>query len=228
MRCTIIIFLLAISTISFGQAISYSAWKEEAKSNIRLLPQYGGAEKTQEQKSADQELIDAYTAQEGSRRKGSELLVKLGFDYLYRGDLKTAMYRFNQAWILDSGNANAYWGFGAVYFSFGDFDNAQKQYDQGLKIDENSTNILTDKATIYMTSYMNGENESDYNQALTLFRKSYSIDSKNPNTLFKLSVCYFVKKDCGNAWKYYNECQKLGGHPITKEYTEALAQGCKK
>ncbi|MDB5014790.1 MAG: hypothetical protein JWQ25_2992, partial [Daejeonella sp.] len=91
-----------------------------------------------------------------------------------------------------------------------------------------SSNLLTDKATVYMTRYMNGNNDKDYNLALTLFKKSYAIDPKNQNTLFKISACYFIKKDCDNAWKYYNECKKLGGQPITKEYTDALTQGCKK
>ena len=228
MRHLITISFLLFSASLFGQGLTYCSWKEEGKINIRLLPGYGGVEKTAEQKKADQELIDTYTAQAGSRSNGSELLVKLGFDYLYKGDLKTAMYRFNQAWLLNPNNANAYWGFGAVYFSFGDVDSALKQYNEGLKMDANSTNILTDKATIYMTSYMSSKNEKDYNQALSLFKKSYLIDSKNQNTLFKISACYFIKKDCENAWKYYNECRKLGGRPITKEYTEALKQGCKR
>jgi len=228
MKHIITIILLLISTISIGQQISYEAWKAEAENNIRLLPKYGNIPKTKEQNDADQELIKTYTAQEGTRLKASELLVKLGFDYLYKRDLKTAMYRFNQAWLLDPENPNVFWGFGAVYFSFGDFQNAIKQYDEGLKLNDNSSNILTDKASIYFTKYMNSQDEKDYNSAIALFKKSYFIDPKNQNTLFKTSACYFVKKDCNNAWKYYNECKQLGGKPITKEYTEALIQGCKK
>lgn len=222
---TILLFIICVYTD--GQGISYAAWKEEARNNIRLLPKYGEAKKTLEQEKADQELIDAYVAQTGSREKGSELLIKLGFDYFYKGNIKTAMYRFNQAWLLNPQNTNVYWGFGAVYFSLGDYDKALEQYDEGLKADENNSNILTDKATIYMTRYMNSKNEEDYNWALSLFKKSYSVNPTYQNTLFKISVCYFLKKDCDNARKYYNECQKLGGKPITKEYTEALKKGCK-
>jgi tetratricopeptide (TPR) repeat protein len=221
MRYLLLTFFITVSSLVFGQAISYSAWKEEARNNSRLLPKYGKAEKTPEQKKADKELIDAYVAQAGSRSKGSELLIRLGFNYLYKGDLRTAMYRFNQAWLLDPQNPNVNWGFGAVYFLLGDFPKALEQYDEGLKADENNSNILTDKATIYMTRYMDSNNEKDYNQALSLFKKSYSVNPTYQNTLFKISVCYFLKKDCDNAWKYYDECQILGGEPITKEYTEA-------
>jgi tetratricopeptide (TPR) repeat protein len=222
-----IIFLL-ISAVSIAQQSSYSSWQEDEKTNIRLLPKYGNAPKTDEQKASDQELIDKYVAQEGTRLKGSELLVKLGFDYLYKRDFKTAMYRFNQAWLLDPENPNVFWGFGAIYFSFGDVENAIRQYDEGLLLNGNNSNILTDKATIYMSKYMRSQSEEDYSNALTLFKKSYCNDPKNQNTLFKLSVCYFLKKDCENALKYYKECKELGGKPITGEYTKAISQGCKK
>jgi Flp pilus assembly protein TadD len=223
-----IILLITVSALASGQNMSYSQWKKEAKEDIRLLPKYGEVPKTKEQKSADQELIDDYVKQEGNRVKASEVLVKLGFNYLYKGDLKTAMYRFNQAWILDPENANCFWGFGAIYFTFGDYDNALRQYDEGLKVDTNSSNIMTDKATIFMTKYMNNHTEKDLEQALIHFKKSYSISPKNQSTLIKLSVCYFEKKDCENARFFYNECQKLGRRFITKEYTEALNKECNK
>ncbi|MCW2263984.1 MULTISPECIES: tetratricopeptide repeat protein [Sphingobacterium] len=228
MKYTITCILLLITTLIFGQQITYSNWKKEAKTEIRLLPKYGNAVKTKEQKTIDQELIKSYLEKAGTNRKASELLIKLGFDYLYKQDLKTAMYRFNQAWLLDPTNADVFWGFGAIYFSFEDFESAMQQYDEGLKLNANSSNILTDKATVYMTRFMENHGDKDFNLAINNFKKSYSIDPKNQNTLFKMSVCYFVKNDCENAWKYYNECIKLGGKPITKEYTEALTQGCKK
>ena len=228
MKYIIAFIILFITTLTFGQQITYSNWKEEAKTEIRLLPKYGNAVKTKEQKESDQELIKNYLDQAGTNRKASELLVKLGFDYLYKQDLKTAMYRFNQAWLLDPTNENVFWGFGAIYFSFGDFESGMYQYDEGLKLNANSSNILTDKATIYMTRFMNSHSDKDFDLAINNFKKSYSIDPRNQNTLFKMSACYFVKKDCENAWKYYNECKKLGGRPITREYTEALTQGCKK
>jgi Flp pilus assembly protein TadD len=146
MKYTIILIFLLISTLTFGQQIIYSNWKKEAKTEIRLLPKYGNAVKTKEQKTSDQELIKAYVEKAGTNRKASELLIKQGFDYLYKQDLKTAMYRFNQAWLLDPTNADVFWGFGAIYFSFGDFESTMLQYDEGLKLNANSSNILTDKA----------------------------------------------------------------------------------
>lgn len=227
MKPILTILLLLLTTTSFAQKMSYSQWKREAQTEMRLIPKFGNYPKTEAQKEADKELIKAYLAQEGSNRKASELLVKLGFDYFYKSDLKTAMMRFNQAWLLDPSNENVFWGFGAIYFHFEDKENAIKQYDEGLKLNSKSSNLLTDKATIYMNSYMKNGTESDYVTALKLLKKSYLVDTRNQNTLFKMSVLYFMKKDCQNAFKYYRECQALGGRVITRDYTLALTQQCK-
>ena len=228
MKYYLTIIILFVSIFIFGQQQNYAKWKEDAKTEIRLLPKYGNHVKTREQKEADEELIKTYLAKEGSYRMASELLVNLGFKYLYKNDLKTAMYRFNQAWLLDPKNEDVFWGFGGVYYSFGDFENALKQYNDGLELNPKSSKILTDKATIYMTNDISNNREKDSNLALKLFKQSYNLDSKNQNTLFKMSAFYFFKNNCESAMKYYSECMKLGGEPVTSEYTNTLLKKCKK
>jgi len=223
-------FLILITTLicrsAFAQQISYEQWKEEAKTEIRLLPEYGNVQKTPGQIEADQELIKTELAQNGTHRKASDALIKIGFDYLYRGNIRTAMYRFNQAYLLDPKNENIYWGFGSIYFTFNDMNEALRQYAKGLAINPNSSNILTDKASVYMAIFENKGDAEDLNIAIGFFNKSYKIDPLNQNTLFKLSAAYLYKKDCKNAWKFYNECMKLGGKPVTQEYTDALKKMC--
>lgn len=208
------------------KSISYQEWKEEAKTNIRLLPKYGNQPKTEGQKHADQELINTYVRQHLTRRKASEGLIKLGFDYLYRGDIRTAMYRFNQAWLLDSSNVDVHWGFGAVYHSLKDYKSAMEQYDEGLSLDPKNSKIITDKATIYLAGYETSHDSHKLQEAIRLLQQSYGLDSKNQNTLFKLSACYFFRNDCKKAKQYYNECMDLGGKRITQEYSTALSEKC--
>lgn len=207
--------------------ITYQEWNEETKVNIRLLPKYGNRLKTEQQKEADNKLIDNYVKQEGTRRKASEVLISQGFKYLYSGDAKTAMYRFNQAWLLDSANADVYWGFGAVYHSLKQYELALGQYDEGLRTDPKNSKIITDKATIYMVKHQINNDANKLKEATGLLEQSYGLDSKDQNTLFKLSVCHFLNNDCKKARKYYNECMALGGRPVTPEYTKALNERCK-
>lgn len=224
----LILIILYLPCSATGQSVSYSAWKEMAKIDIGLLPKYGNRIKTKQQQKADRQMVKTALANGETLQNASDNFVKSGFDYLYRKDLKTAMRRFNQAWLIDSTNANAFWGFGAVYLTFGDPLVALAQYDEGLQFNPKSTNILTDKATIFMMRYSSSRDEKDYQTALQFFQESYAIDANNQNTLFKLSACYFTKRNCENAWKYYNECQALGGKPITQAYTEALNESCKR
>jgi tetratricopeptide (TPR) repeat protein len=228
MKRLLLFSLLLISFSSFAQQVNYSQFKEEAKTEINLIPEYGSVIKTKEQIAEDDAFIKVCLTQEGTLQKASKHLVNLGFTHLNKGDIKTAMRRFNQAWLLDPKNEDAYWGFGAVYFTFNDYDEALKQLDKGLAINPNSSNIITDKATIYTGYFINKHNSADLNSAINLLAKSYQIDAVNQNTLFKLSVAYFYKQDCVNATKYYDECMKLGGQPIPQGYADALKKQCGK
>ncbi|WP_295666933.1 tetratricopeptide repeat protein [uncultured Mucilaginibacter sp.] len=215
-----------ITTSSFAQPMNYDDWKNEAKTEINLQPEYGNVKKTKEQLADDRTFIETVLKQDTTPRKGSEHLVRLGFNYLAKGDMETAMKRFNQAWLLDPKNENAYWGFGAIYGTFNDYDMAIIQYDKGLAINPESSVILTDKATLYFMQFQHDQNVPKLNMAIDLLKKSYGIDSKSVNTTYKLSICYFLSKDCSNAWKYYNECKVLGGQPIAENYTNALKNMC--
>ena len=240
MRKILTFAILLFSLTTFGQQYSdvmekrmtSGQWNEEAKTNIRLLPKYGHVPKTDGQKDADKEFIETTLKKYPTKRKASDQLVELGFKYLY-SDIKTAMYRFNQAYLLDSTNTDIYWGYGGVYMTLGDYENAQKQYLEGISIDPKNTHLLTDYGTYFMAQYYAlrplGEKEAlkKLDFAVTYLTKSYQIDNKDQNTTFKLSICYYQKKDCKNAWKYYNECKSLGGQPITEDFTNALTEQCK-
>lgn len=239
MKIILVIAITLFCTSIYGQRYSdlvkqkmtLSKWNEESKTNIRLLPKYGYANKNDNQKKSDQEFIDEALKQHQSNRKASEHLIQLGFSYLYR-DLKTAMYRFNQAFLLDSTNSDIYWGFASVYMVLEDLVNAKIQFDEGLSISPQNTHLLTDYGTYFFTKfvYLQSLSEKDALQnlesALSYLHKSYQIDPKDQNTTFKLSVCYLSKKDCPNAIRFFNECKKLGGQPITTDYTTTLSQEC--
>ncbi|CAH0168981.1 hypothetical protein SRABI27_01551 [Pedobacter sp. Bi27] len=227
MKRILIIIFSCFSLPIMAQQITYQEWKAAAKEEIRLLPKYGGAKKTPAQLESDENFKTTTLTNEPDRRKASDYLIKRGFDFYYKGDLKTAMFRFNQAWLIDPTNENVNWAFGAIYAFFNDYENTLKQYDEGLKLNPKSSNILTDKATVFATKYSNGRNKKDLDTALSLYKQSYLIDSENQNTLFKISALYFLIDDCANAKRYFNECKKLGGKPIPADYDVALKSKCK-
>ncbi len=217
---------LLVSISSFGQQITYEQFQQQARTDINLQPEYGHVVKDKDHLEEDQKFIDLVLKQDTTHRKGSEHLVGLGFKYLGQGDMETAMRRFNQAWLLDPQNENVYWGFGAIYGTFSDYPNAIVQYDKGLALNTQSSVLLTDKATIYFVMYQRGHQQSNLDSALSLLTKSYGIDAQNLNTIYKLSICYFLSKDCANAQKFYSEFIKVGGTTHADGYADALKKQC--
>ncbi len=228
-----VIIVLVCSLAAYGQQMTLSEWNEEAQTNIRLLPKYGHMPKNEGQKNADKKFIDTMLKQFPTYRTASNNSIRLGFQYLYK-NAKTAMYRFNQAYLLDSTNADIYWGYGAVYMVLGDLENAEKQYLEGLALAPENTHLLTDYGTYFMSQYYMVEPVDEKNAnahlatAIKYMAKSYALDNSDPNTAFKLSVCYFLQNDCKNAREYYAKCKSLGGQPITEDFTKALDALCKK
>ncbi|MDX2359238.1 MAG: hypothetical protein QNK23_00435 [Crocinitomicaceae bacterium] len=225
--------LICCSFVGKAQQMTLSEWAEAAKTNIRLLPKYGYVQKTEAQKNADADLVKAMLESFTTRREASEVLIDEGFSNLY-SDTKIAMYRFNQAYLLDSTNSDIYWGFGAVYLTIGDYKNARIQYQEGLKVDPKSTHLLTDYATYFMGQsrafeMIDEESADTYmDSALLYMLQSYDLDPLDQNTLYKLSIIYLSMDDCENAWKYYDECVDTGGDPIEDGFTRELKRQCKR
>ena len=241
MKNLLTIAVILISLTTFGQKYSdvmeqkmtSEKWNEEANTNIRLLPKYGHIPKTDAQKKSDRDFIETALKQDTTNRKASDHMVRLGFSYLYR-DIKTAMYRFNQAYLLDSTNTDIYWGFGGVYMTLGDYSKAEKQYREGLSINPANTHLLTDYGTYFMAQYYGLQPIDEkaalinLDSAITYLTKSYKLDPTDQNTTFKLSICYWNNGACDNAWKYYDICKESGGQPITEDYTKELKNKCKR
>ncbi len=234
---------LLLTLTSIAQP-SFDAWEAESKTNKRLLPRYGLLPKTLEEIQSDSDYVKQMMAvpQFKSRREASSHMINLGFQYYYRADFKTAMYRFNQAYLLDSTNTDIFWGYGAVYMAFGRFDLAKVQYNDGLSIDSANTHLLTDQATYYMGQYYltiqmpkddiikdpKAQASQFMDSAIKYLNKSYNLNPKDVNTVYKLSICFWNIDNCNNAWKYYDEAVELGGKPITEDYTKDLRNRCKR
>ena len=232
MRHLFVTIFILISVATFAQQASYKAWQTEAKENKRMLPEYGNLIKSEKEIESDQKFINNIVESGKSKAEGSHEMIRLGFDYLYRGDLKTAMYRFNQAYLLQPKNSGIYWGYGAVYSALGAYDLARNQYDTGLKLNPESAPILTDYGTTYLGAYYDTV-RSDYkvatkhlNKAKEKLLAAYAFDPEYINATYKLSIIYLYSQDCDNAKKYLKETRALGGQPISKEYLSDFNLRC--
>src|SRR5690606_38531203 len=208
--------LMIAAVTASAQRMSAAAWDEQAKNNIRLQPRYGLRQKTEEQKRIDSQFIEETMARMeflDDRREASNHYLALGFNALTKKDLKTAMYRFNAAYLLDSANVGIYRGYGAVYMALGHYEGAQKQYKEGLAKAPDNAQLLTEYAAYFMAQYYGLQSLdqktalSNLDSAISYLAKSYKIDPKDQHTTFKLSVCFWLKGRCAEARRYFDECE---------------------
>jgi len=121
-KLALLLLLLVIPACVYGQA-----------RNER--PMYGGIPPNKVEAEADQKLIDWTIEKFGSREKGAENAIRLGFKYLANGDWSTAMKRFNQAWLLNGETAETNWGWGAALSYQGAFSESEKYFVKARELD---------------------------------------------------------------------------------------------
>lgn len=230
-----LILLLLLSLNLHGQNANLEQWQEMASKDISLQPEYGNVEKTAEQLQYDANFLEEMLEEIKDTIAACEKMVELGFQKLYEnGDPVTAMRRFNQAFLLNPGNADVYYGYGTVYFNLGSMKAAREQYDKGLKLDPIHTLMLTDYGTTYLGDYYELYDvdkdlaEEQLENALKYFHKSNLIDDQNPDTLFKLSIVNLYNDDCRNAKKFLKEAKGIENSHIPADYEEQVRKSCGK
>ena len=235
MKIKLLVILLLTTFFSFAQNSNYERWMAMANTDISLQPEYGNVEKTESQKENDEKFKkDILEYYKGDTNAASKKMSNLGFTYLYdKGDFVTAMRRFNQAYMLNSKNADAYYGFGTIYFNLGAMEKAREQYDKGLEIDPKHSKILTDYGTTYLGDYYesleNGkENSTEFlTKANEYLEKSLEFDKKDSNTIYKLSIVKMYIGDCKKAKELLKKAKKMNNPNVTESYEKELNEKCK-
>ncbi len=122
---------------------------------INELPKYGN--------DPDYETIWSRTAADERRMtmKSSRDASKRGWEFLRRGDVSTAIKRFNQAWTLYPDNPEALWGMAIVLLERAKklegkvlektLDEALTLIDEARALDAINPPLLVDAALIYAT-----------------------------------------------------------------------------
>jgi len=209
-KILLLVSFAILSNLIFSQDLSYKEFTAKAAKDKNLKPMYGHEVRTDAEIKADKKNLEKYKKENKTDKELSIEFVDLGFKYLRDDNSESAMKKFNQAWMLDSLNSNAYWGFGAIYAAYSDFDNAKKYFDLGLKLDPSNSFILGDYGNLYLVNYFNkAQNISDIDIAMTYLNKSYGINPKNDATIYHLVICNKVKDDCPSASKLYNEYKEI-------------------
>lgn len=228
-----IIVIVSISSLCFGIAGC-------ASTAINEQPMYGGLEKSKELEKADRDFIDWAVKEYGTREKASMDAADRGWQLYYNNDLSTAMKRFNQAWLLDSNNAQAYWGFGNIAAKQAAKNHPEENLDESIKYlqmahEKAPTNprIMADLAfshTIkgyFLKKYHKAGAEDEFSKAQLIFANAAKIIPAEPFVNGQWSILYFYRED------YFRAKEKLdtaitAGYKPDPQYVNHLNKELKK
>jgi len=159
---------------------------------INERPMYGNVPPTPDVQKAHEELIEDVVKETGSREAGAEELIHNAWVYYDKGDYKAAMRRFNQAWLLNPNNAEAFFGFGRLMDKKGDVNEAIKMYTKAIQIDPRRDDAYNNRGLGYV-------DKGDYKQAISDFTKATQINPNDSQTYHDRASCYVQLKQYKKA-----------------------------
>ena len=214
------LLLLTFTCLSFSGCSS----AQDCKDGINLLPMYGNVVKCEQQLKADNDFFALVDTKFKDRKTASPSYTQLGWDYFYKNDLETSMKRFNQAWLLDSLNADVYWGFGNLLGRQNKLQASIPYFEKSLKLKPNNSKVYESLATSYGQLFVSNQKSETLDKAVEALKKANTLDKNNPRILSQLTsaYCYFTQKD--SAIKYLKLTDKIDSKAINPEVRTLLKQ----
>jgi tetratricopeptide (TPR) repeat protein len=191
---------------------------------INLLPMYGRVKKCTEQIEYDLTFLkDCDKNFKGDRKKASKYFENKGWQYLYANKQDTAMFRFNQAWMLDSLNANVYWGFANLSGMQKKFKESLPLFNQALKLNPNNAKIWIDASLSYGQLFVQTQNKNLLDTNILYLQTAIKLDATNAMAYAQLtaSYTYFMQKD--SAKKYLLIADKLNPKAVNPEVRKIIS-----
>nr|MDJ0624340.1 tetratricopeptide repeat protein [Desulfocapsaceae bacterium] len=184
---------------------------------INELPLYGGVEKTESQKKADKKFVNAVIKSMGSGEKAARHFVKRGWEALSKGDSKTAIKRFNQAWLVFPENGKIYWGLALTQAQQGEFNLAIDLYEEADQLLSDNARFLADYGyTIIGYADDLKNNNMEYidilDEGIDKLNTARDLEPKLSPVYFYLAVAEFNRENYKEAWENVYLAEKLGNN----------------
>jgi tetratricopeptide (TPR) repeat protein len=207
-------FLLSTSAI-FAQ-------DQPIPAHPKVLPMFGKEAKTEAQQKADEKFLSSCDKSFNSRTEASNFFMDRGWEYLNEGQVDTAVYRFNLAWLLNPDNHNTYWAFGLVEYSKGNTKEAIGMYERALKYQPNNSLLLSDAGAAFITLFNEKKKKKTLKQAITYLDRSLALDPANAFALSSLSQVRFHQKKYAEAWDYLHKGRDINMMSLDYDFLAEL------
>lgn len=192
-----------------GKATETSADATENQEALNILPLFGERAKTAAQIDYEVHFLSDCDQNFSSRQEASKFFADRGWDYISDGQLDTAAYRFNLAWLLNHNNADAYWGLGVVCYQKEKLPDAIRMLKRGLTVADSNVVLMTDLATVQIKYFQAKQQKDDLVEAEQHLLKAVAISPRSADAYQKLSLVNYMKGDYNKAWDYLHQARSL-------------------
>ncbi len=159
--------------------------------------------------------------------EASRSAAKLGWKYFYKGDVDTAIKRFNQAWMFDRNSSSAYWGFGLIMGKRAEAEENSSEHLQesikhlgkALALDEGNQRIMVDLGISHMgLGFFKQEHDApgfkdQFAKADYLFTTAKDKEPEYPVLWINWAYLKYYQEEFSTAQKYLAQARALGLSP---------------
>jgi len=190
-----LLFLLFLTNINYSCA-------QDCPQGINLIPMYGQVKKCPQQIQSDNQFIEEAEKQFKNKKAASEYYANKRWEYFYKDELDTSMKRFNQAWLLDNKNPNAFWGFGNILGKKKEYEKSVVYLEKSIALDPNNGKVFYCAAISYGQIFVEKNDKKYLDLAIQNLNKAVKIEPKNGSYYAQLanSYAYYSKKDSLNKY----------------------------
>lgn len=198
------------------------------------IPMYGNTTFTEESKKVNNRFIKESMENCGSREAACKDAMDTARRYAQKGDLKTAMRRANQAWLLDPNNAEVYYLFGSLTRRQGKREETISLYEKALEFNPAHAMIMVNlgreyynEAYEFYRKHQKGKMKEYLNKALQLYEKASRLATVKGDLsyiYYQWAVSLLLKEDYADAWKKVKLSRKYGGECVEPAFVRELSK----
>ncbi len=194
--------MLMFSSLTFAQ-------EEQAQPSYKVLPMFGGITKTEQQQKQDEKFLKSCDASFQTRQEASSFFMERGWEYYAEGQIDTAMYRFNLAWLLNQDNGETYWAFGLVSAATNKQDEAITLFEKALLYQPKNSLLYSDLASAYLNKYKEKNKRKYFKNVTKHLEKAIELDARNAFALYSFSEVKYLEKKYADAWTYLHQAREI-------------------
>jgi tetratricopeptide (TPR) repeat protein len=205
------------------------------RANPENLPMYGQPDvvRSDELKKADEDFIRDAILRFGGREAASRAYVTQGWQAVrnHKGD--EAMQRFNQAWLLNRKNYQAYWGFGAVLSDRGKLGEAIEQLNTARELMDDpsqATPLLSDLGAVHSeyAAHLPPSDQLERARHFNLANQAFAASlERNPNYApgwREWAISLYKQERYADAATKAQRAKELNAEPFPPEFLNDLQQ----